>query len=186
MKQFTFFCLFTFVVIIIGCDRDSGVMISPMGIDNFQIHVSEIDNEIKEVTKYNERLEKYDANFVDMSPKYYAVTVLVRSDLGGCRSYKQTRLFHNTRENEIMTGSIIWEGYSPWTWTPGNIIILEITESEPIPDGSFDCPTDVYYWNQAIFIGFCIPGEYTIDVNKIRKTFTINELDGTVHINSDT
>ena len=169
MKPFAFFCIFTFVVFIFGCDRDNGVIISPMAINDFQIHVSEIDEEIKEVTMFNERLEQYGENFVDMPPKYYAVTILVRSALGGCRGYKQTRLFYNTHENEITTGSVIWHGNIPWTWDPGSNIILEITESEPIPDGSFDCTDDFYYWHQAIFIGFCIPGEYTIDVMIIEK-----------------
>ncbi len=186
MKPLTFFCLFTCVVIIFGCDRDRGVIISPLPIDNVQIHAAEIDKEIYEINMLNDQLERSGEDLEGIAPKYYAVTVLVRSSLGGCRGYEQTRLFRNSNEIEIKDGLIYWEGNFPWTWVSGDTIKLELTESEPIPDGSFDCTDDFYYWHQAIFVGFCKPDEYTIDVNDFRKTFTISESDGTVRINGDT
>ncbi len=186
MKPLTFFCLFTCVVIIFGCDRDRGVVISPMPIENVQIHAAEIDKEIYKLNMLYEELELSEEDLVDIDPKYYVVTVLVRSSLGGCRGYEHTRLFRNSNEIEIKDGLISWRGDFPWTWVSGDTIKIEVTESEPIPDGSFFCTDDLYDWQQAIFIGFCVPGEYTIVVNDYRKTFTISELDGTVRINGDT
>lgn len=163
-----------------GCDRDEGV-ITPMWIRDIQIHVSDIDTEIKEITMYNERLELYGSDFVGMNPKYYAVTILVYSGYGGCTSYHQTRLFQNSDENEVDIGLITGHN-EPWIWQPHDTIILKITQSEPKPDGSFDCPAISYDFFQAIFIGFCIPGEYTLLLNSDKLTFTINASDGTVHI----
>lgn len=108
----------------------------------------------------------------------------MQSSLGGCRGYHQTRLFSNSNEDEILLGLVTLppEVSTSKIWTPGDTIKLEITESEPEWDGSFDCSDDFYYWYQAISIGFCIPGQYTIDVNNNIYTFTILGPDGRVRI----
>ena len=182
MKQFTFVCLLTIVVGMSGCDRDESI-ISNMPIYDFQIHVSDIDEEIKELTGYHERVKKYGVGFVDIN-KYYAVNILVSSNLGGCRRYDQTRIFHNETETDLLNLSTWHQGHPPNVWRPGDTLRIEITESESTSDGA--CPTIVYDWYQTIFIGFCVPGEYTIVANGRRKAFTINGSDGTVHIRDDT
>ena len=189
MKQLTYICLLTIAVGISGCDRRDELIISNMVIHDFQIHVSDIDEEIKEITRFHDRVERYGAAFVDTNVKYYAVSILVSSGLGGCLRYDRTRMFYNIDKNEIeidLSNLLTWHGNTPNTWVPGGTLRIEITESEPKPDGSFDCTDDYYDWYQTIFIGFCVPGEYTIVVNNERKTFMINGSDGTVHIHDDT
>ena len=170
MKQFTFICILTFIVVMLGCDRDRDeLIISYMPVD-FQIHISDIDKELKEITRFHEHSG---GQHVDINPKYYAVTILVRGLLGGCLGYHQTRIFYNSNNNEIEADLSTWRN-TLHTWMPGDTLRIEITESEPKPDGSFDCPTYVYDWYQAIFIGFFVPGEYTIVINDLSETFTID------------
>lgn len=172
MGRFVFIYLLTFIVVMCGCNRDDEIIISSMIIEDIQIHTSKIDQEFKE------RAGPFNGN-----PENYAVTIFIQSSLGGCRSYHKTRLFPNFDSDEIPLGLVTTTGVSGSTyWAPGETIRLEITESEPKSDGSFSCSDDFYYWYQAISIGFCIPGQYTLDVNKNIYTFTIDGSDGTVRI----
>ncbi len=136
----------------------------------FQIHIADIDKELKEITRF---YEHSGVQYDDMNPKYYAVTILVNGVLGGCLGHHQTRIFYNNNENEIEADLSTWEG-APHTWVPGDTLRIEITQSEPKPDGSFYCTADVYEWYQAIFIGFFVQGEYTVVINDQSKTFTID------------
>lgn len=179
MKLYTSIYLLTLIVVMSGCGENDDVIISPMAIGDIQIHVSNIDEDIRGINPHYTPSGRDSDN---MNPDFYAVHVLVSSNLGGCRRYHRTRLFSNSHDNEIKAGLVTWHGSIPWIWKQDDTIILEITESEPVPDGSFDCTADFYYWYQAIFIGFCIPSEYTIVVNGNRYIFHINESDGTVRI----
>ena len=172
MGRIVSICLLTFIVVMGGCDRDE-VIISSMYIEDIQIQASKIEQEFKE------SVGPFHGN-----SEYYAVTVFIQSSLGGCRSYHRTRLFSNSDVDKIPLGLVTEPpGVSGSTyWAPGDTIRLEITESEPKWDGSFHCTDDFYYWYQAISVGFCIPGEYIIDVNNNRYTFTIDGSDGTVRI----
>lgn len=172
MGRFVSICLITFIVVMCGCDRDE-IIISSMYIEDIHIQASKIEQE------FREKAFPFHGN-----SEYYAITVFIKSSLGGCRSYHSTRLFPNSDVDNVMLGLVTEPpGISQSTiWTPGDTIRLEITEKEPKWDGSFYCPSDFYYWYQAISIGFCIPGQYTIDVNKNIYTFTIDGTDGTVRI----
>ena len=154
MKKYTILILIAVFFLSYGCDRDD-IEISEMGIHDVQIHVSDINKELTEIRMLGEERDKY-----------FAVTALVRSDLGGCRSYHDTQLFKNGNKIDYSTDFIFWN--------PGETIRIDIYESEPT-GYDFDCTDDFYYFYQAIFVGFCVHGEYTIVVNNYQKKFTITE-----------
>lgn len=154
MKQLTFICLFTIVLSMSGCDRGEPT-ISNMPILDFQIYVSDIDEKIKKIMRLPERVETY-----------YAVNILVSSTLGGCINYDQTRVFSNNMEIDPSNLST-WHD-SPVIWRPGDTLRIEVTETDSTDISGF-CPEYVYYWYQTIFIGFCVPGEYTTTVNDRKK-----------------
>ena len=62
---------------------------------------------------------------------------------------------------------------SRYLWEDGDTIEIEVSVNKYEPSGG-DCLTVEYKYNMAIFLGFCSPGEYRLEVNDAVKVFTVD------------
>lgn len=145
---------------LIGCGQDSDEVISDAGVESAEIYVSETAKEMTLVSGDGKRYIQ----------KVFPVVAIVKLSFGdGCSSY------HNTEYPlEGSTGSIglPTNGDSNiFGWQDRSIIVIKITQSNYVgPDA---CTDAVHYYEEAIFIGLCLPGDYTLKINNIEKRFTV-------------
>ena len=92
-----------------------------------------------------------------------AVIVLIDSSYGGCDGVPYLSDLH-TPNPETGPGYIAWK--------TGDMIEIEVWQS--IYTGDDDCATSVDNWRMSVFVGYCVPGEYTLKVSDIETQFTVD------------
>lgn len=131
---------------LIGCDRDGDLIISPAEVENIEIYVSETGR------KQGEQ-------------QLFPVVAIVRLSFpDSCSSYHDTEYpmeYSTLRQDSA-------HSYIPIRHD-GDTIEFKITAS----DFQGTCFTAVYFYDEAIFIGLCFPGDYTLRVNDREQTFTV-------------
>lgn len=71
------------------------------------------------------------------------------------------------------------ENSDPPIWRDGDIISIRITELDHV--GS-ECFTAEHYYDHAIFIGLCFPGDYTLRVNDVDIMFTVGTFNNDLEV----
>ncbi len=148
-----YYALFLMIICYIGCgESDSYIRIRALiDIDNIDVEIYSPDTPIDN----NILLERYSPDIL--------------------QNRKGVIAFIETYGNECDNYGI---PYLPFTergyiWKDGDTIEIEVFVNE-YEEEVGDCPTVSYIYREAIFVGFCSPGEYTLRVNDTEKKFTVD------------
>lgn len=91
---------------------------------------------------------------------FYAVNIVVTAVFSnGCGGHKETVY---PKRNDI-------DGHP--LWRDGDVIEIQMTGYLSSPGDV--CTDAVEFYHESIFIGYCRPGEYTLNVNGYTKTFRV-------------
>lgn len=144
---------FLFITILIaaclgGCGEISDMHISDMHIEYVDIIVAETHKEVSDLTG-------------SRSMPLFSVTVRVYGVAGPttCYGHHKTDYLHR----DDYAGQPLYRD--------GDTIHISISASGPA--GSAVCGDAVSMHKEAIFVGFCVPGDYTLHVNHFIKTFRV-------------
>lgn len=92
--------------------------------------------------------------------EYRFLIVFVEGSLGGCDYHHQTTL-------PIASSSL----YETPLWHNGDTLEIEIMRVQHSSECL--CPEGIFPYREVIFLGFFLPGEYTLTVNQVQKQFTV-------------
>lgn len=141
------------IICYIGCgESDSYISIHlPINIDDIDIEIYSPDTPIDN----NILLETYSP---DILQNRKGVIAFIQTYGDGCSNYGIPYLLFTER------------GY---IWADGDTIEIEVFVNEYEAEVG-DCLTISYRYSEAIFVGFCLPGEYILKVNDTEKKFTVD------------
>ena len=148
---------FIFLVISnIGCDYDDGITetITRMPAEATGIQICAVDPELP-IFK-----DSYLFNEVRHS-ELYSVFAFIEGTFGGCDSHHETRLPY---DREFGPEIPIWRHRDT----------IEIEVMMVKVEGAF-CPEVINPHREVVFVGFCLPGRYTLKVNYTQKQFTVGK-----------
>lgn len=139
---------FLFITILIAACLGGCGEISDMHIEDVDIIVAETHKEASDLTGHS-------------SVPLFSVTVWILGVAGPTTCYGHHETDYLQRDD--YAGHPIYRN--------GDTIHISISASGPA--GPAICGDAVTFHEEAIFIGFCVPGEYTLRVNDFTKTFFV-------------
>ena len=114
-----------------------------------------------------ENIEELEIEHIEIAARkikttnYFAVNVVVIAVLpDGCHEHKKT--YYPKRDSGGINGHSLWR--------KGDVIEIKMTGYAL---RSAHCTDAVEFYRESIFIGYCLPGDYVVNVNGNRKIFRV-------------
>ena len=141
------------IICYIGCGESDSYISIHAFIDNVDVEIYSPDTPID-----NSVVERYSPDILQNRKGVIAFIEIYGNE---CDNYGTPYLVFTER------------GY---IWADGDTIEIEVFMNayEYESNGDLVCPAISYRYREAIFVGFCSPGEYTLKVNDTEKKFTVD------------
>ena len=145
-----YYALFLMIICYIGCGESDSYISIHSSIDNIDVEIYSPDTPID-----NSVVERYSP---DILQNRKGVIAFIEISGDECDNYGTPYLLFTERR---------------YIWADGDTIEIEVFMNAYEGEVG-DCPTVSYIYREAIFVGFCSPGEYTLKVNDTEKKFIVD------------